>query len=700
MHVPFCAHRCGYCDFVTVTGNEDRHGAYVDALLAEFDSQRALLAVPLTTIFVGGGTPTLLGPALLDRLLDGLPAAAEITVEANPETVDDALADVLVRHRARVSLGAQSFGARELAVLERRATPDTVRGAAATLRRAGVANLNLDVLFGIPGETRAALDRDIDEALALEPDHLSCYELEAKPGTRFTFSHGAELERQAELLEDHYERVIERLETAGYRWYETANFCRDDRRCQHNLAIWRGQDYLGIGVGAVSTLGLLRRRNGPRLAPYIEMLARGESPLRLDELLTPEERLHERILLGLRLDEPIEIAPVPGRPRPRGGRPARLARDDGRRRRYPDSHTTRPHGRERRHLEADHRVSDNPSRPLSPRQELLLRLVVEAHITTGQPVGSKSLVQAGLVEASPSTVRAELAELEDRGMLDHPHTSAGRVPTEAGYRRYATELVRIGVPAEPFPVDLSTARHELDTALRATTEALASMTQLLAAVSAPSLGTTEVRHVELLRLQPNVVMAVVITATGGVAKRLFVFDGPVDSGLVDWATTYLAETVTGLRLGARQLASRLVDSSLGKSEREFLETLAPVFTELTDDGPGGLILGGTASLLAELRRRDVETIRDVVAALEERIDLLALLRGALDGERLTVRVGDDLSAPALRPLALVTASYGLANRPLGTVSVLGPTRMDYAVALRSVRAAALALSDFVEELYS
>jgi heat-inducible transcriptional repressor len=345
-------------------------------------------------------------------------------------------------------------------------------------------------------------------------------------------------------------------------------------------------------------------------------------------------------------------------------------------------------------------MTDDPkARSLSPRQELLLRLVVEAHIESGQPVGSKSLVQAGLVEASSSTVRAELAELEDRGMLDHPHTSAGRVPTEAGYRRYAAELVRVGVPAEPLGVDLSSARHELDTALRATTEALASMTQLLAAVSAPSLGTTEVRHVELLRLQPNVVMAVVITATGGVAKRLFVFEGPVDSGLVDWATTYLGETVTGLRLGARQLAARLVDSSLGSAERSFLETLAPVFTELTDDGPGGLIIGGTASLLNELRRRDVDTIRDVVSALEERIDLLALLRGALDGDRLTVRIGDELSAPALRPLALVTASYGLANQRLGTVSILGPTRMDYAVALRAVRGAALALSEFVEELY-
>ena len=157
--------------------------------------------------------------------------------------------------------------------------------------------------------------------------------------------------------------------------------------------------------------------------------------------------------------------------------------------------------------------------------------------------------------------------------------------------------------------------------------------------------------------------------------------------------------MTGLRLGARQLASRLVDSSLGSAERRFLETLAPVFTELTDDGPGGLIIGGTASLLSELRRRDVDTIRDVVSALEERIDLLALLRGALDGDRLSVRVGDELSAPALRPLSLVTASYGLANRRLGTVSVLGPTRMDYAVALRAVRGAAVALSEFVEELY-
>jgi oxygen-independent coproporphyrinogen-3 oxidase len=310
VHVPFCAHRCGYCDFVTVTGHEDAHASYVDAVLAELERERAMLAPSLETIFLGGGTPTLIGPVLLGRLLAGLPPAAEVTVEANPETVDDALAGLLAGRGVRVSLGAQSFGGRELEVLERRATPDTVRAAVATLRRAGVANLNLDVLFGIPGETREALDRDIDEALRLEPDHLSCYELEAKPGTRFTFTHGAELARQAELLEDHYEHVIERLEAAGYRWYETANFCRDDRRCRHNLAIWRGEEYLGIGVGAVSTIGLLRRRNGPRLVPYLEALGRGEGPLRQEEHLTADERLRERILLGLRLDEPLAIEPV------------------------------------------------------------------------------------------------------------------------------------------------------------------------------------------------------------------------------------------------------------------------------------------------------------------------------------------------------------------------------------------------------
>ena len=305
MHVPFCAHRCGYCDFVTVTGHADLRERYVGAVLAELDQERERLAPELETVFLGGGTPTLLGASLLDRLLDGLPGAAELTVEANPETVDDELAAVLAQRGVRVSLGAQSFGAAQLAVLERRATPAQVRAAATRLRAAGVANLSLDLLFGVPGMGRAELDRDLDEALALEPEHLSCYELEAKPGTRFSHRHGAELARQAELLEDHYEHVIERLTTAGYRWYETANFCRDDLRARHNLAYWTGRDYLGIGIGAVSTLGLERRTNRPSLAGFVDALERGEAPPRSIELLSPAERARERLMLGLRLDVPL-----------------------------------------------------------------------------------------------------------------------------------------------------------------------------------------------------------------------------------------------------------------------------------------------------------------------------------------------------------------------------------------------------------
>jgi putative oxygen-independent coproporphyrinogen III oxidase len=308
VHVPFCAHRCGYCDFVTVTGHEHVHAAYVDALLRELELERHLLADPLETVFVGGGTPTLLGPELLARLLDGLPRAREeLTVEANPETVSDALAAVLAERGVRVSLGAQSFGAAELAVLERRADPDTVRTAVARLRAAGVTMLSLDLIHGVPGQDVAAVERDLDEAIALAPEHLSCYELEAKPGTRFTHRHGAELARQAASMEGYLDVVVERLEAAGYRWYEIANFCRDDARARHNLAYWTGRDYLGIGIGAVSTLGLTRRTVRPRLAPYIDALAGGSPPPRAHEQLTASERDVERVMLGLRLDVPLAV---------------------------------------------------------------------------------------------------------------------------------------------------------------------------------------------------------------------------------------------------------------------------------------------------------------------------------------------------------------------------------------------------------
>ena len=318
VHLPFCAHRCGYCDFVTVTGGRGQHGAYVDALLAELELERGLLAPDLETVFLGGGTPTLTEARDLERLLAALPPADEVTVEANPETVTPELARLLRRQGVtRISLGAQTFEPRLLAVLERRAQPADVRRAFRLLRDAGFDNLSLDLIYGIPGQSGDDLERDLAEALALEPDHLSCYELEAKPGTRFTHAHGDELARQAEAMDGYFERVVEMLTSSGYRWYETANFCRRqdvtggrDLRARHNLGYWLGRDYLGLGIGAVSTVAGARWRNTPKLGAYLGALARGERPVREIEHLDDDVRARERLLLGLRLDEPVPVTGI------------------------------------------------------------------------------------------------------------------------------------------------------------------------------------------------------------------------------------------------------------------------------------------------------------------------------------------------------------------------------------------------------
>jgi oxygen-independent coproporphyrinogen III oxidase len=318
VHLPFCSSRCGYCDFVTAVGRRDEHGTYVEAVLAELALERDLLAREVETVFLGGGTPTFTEPAALERLLDALPPAAELTVEANPETVTQELAALLRGTGVnRVSLGAQSFQPELLAVLDRVAQPDTLRRAFYHLRDAGFDNISLDLIYGIPGQSPSALEADLGEALRLGPEHLSCYELEAKPGTRFTHAHGAELARQAEAMESYIELVVDLLTDAGYRWYETANFCRvpeavggRDLRARHNLAYWLGRDYLGVGVGAVSTIENRRWRNTPRLRAYVDALTRRQRPDRELEVLSDAVRREERVMLGLRLDEPLVLGPV------------------------------------------------------------------------------------------------------------------------------------------------------------------------------------------------------------------------------------------------------------------------------------------------------------------------------------------------------------------------------------------------------
>jgi oxygen-independent coproporphyrinogen-3 oxidase len=326
IHLPFCSSRCGYCDFVTVVGRHGEHRRYIDALLGELRLREDLLDERLETVYLGGGTPTFTDAAELERLLGALPPVAELTVEANPETVTDEVAALLAGAGVdRVSLGAQTFAPRLLAVLDRVAQPDDVRRAVYRLRGAGIDNISLDLIYGIPGQEPADLDRDLAEALALGPEHVSAYELEAKPGTRFTYAHGAELQRQAESMETYFERVVETLTAAGYRWYETANFCRaarfqvgprapvdqdaggPDLRCRHNLGYWLGHDYVGLGVGAVSTIENRRWRNAPSLGRYLAAVARGRLPPHEVEGLPASVRDTERIMLGLRLDEPLPL---------------------------------------------------------------------------------------------------------------------------------------------------------------------------------------------------------------------------------------------------------------------------------------------------------------------------------------------------------------------------------------------------------
>jgi heat-inducible transcriptional repressor len=338
-------------------------------------------------------------------------------------------------------------------------------------------------------------------------------------------------------------------------------------------------------------------------------------------------------------------------------------------------------------------------RELTPRQREILARVVQEYIATGQPVGSKYLVESAALTVSPSTVRNELAELEAQGLLTHPHTSAGRVPTERGYRFYADEaLARQDPRPGHFPLELPALRREIDSALQATTEMLSSVTRLLALVSAPPLETTTVRHVEVLLLQPRTAMVVVITSTGGVAKRLFTFEEPVDPGLAQWAREFLNERLAGVRLGTTQVRRELDDPSLSASERAFIGIVRPAFTDAIEVEQR-LFVGGAADLLDELPDEDLVLYRRVLATLGKRAALLEILGDALDSRRPFVRFGGDLAHPALQDAALVGASYGLTTQVLGAVSLLGPVRMDYEKAIQSVRGAAFELSRFVEEVY-
>jgi len=286
--------------------------------------------------------------------------------------------------------------------------------------------------------------------------------------------------------------------------------------------------------------------------------------------------------------------------------------------------------------------------------------------------------------------------LEEQGLLAHPHTSAGRVPTDSGYRYFVDRLL-----PEPrrTPVELTLVRREVDQAMRAATETLSQLTNLLAIVTAPPIRETTVRHVEVLLLQSQVLMVVVITSTGGVSKRIFTYERAVDAGLADWAASYLNEQLVGRPLGARTLRPRLADPALPDTERRFLTGLAPAFTQLEETAEATLYVDGAHRLMAEDRLGDLSQLHELMEVLERRAALLAALQQALGSREVYVRIGAENDLPALRSMSMVAANYGLPSRNLGTVSIIGPTHMDYGAVIGTVRATAGQLSRFVEDVW-
>jgi putative oxygen-independent coproporphyrinogen III oxidase len=324
VHVPFCATRCGYCDFNTYTAGELGTSAspesWLNGLRTELDLAAHVLgaAPPVDTVFVGGGTPSLLGASGLASVLDavrdsfGLSSAAEVTTEANPEsTSPEFFAGILRAGYNRVSLGAQSVAKHVLKVLDRTHTPGRPVAAAAEARAAGFEHLNMDLIYGTPGERPDDLQASLDAVLDAGVDHVSAYALIIEEGTALArrIRRGELPAPDDDILADRYEQIDSVLSTSGFHWYEVSNWAASvTARCRHNLGYWRGGNWWGAGPGAHSHIGGVRFWNVKHPAKYAGLLAAGSSPAIAREVLSDEDRHVERVMLELRLAEGLPLA--------------------------------------------------------------------------------------------------------------------------------------------------------------------------------------------------------------------------------------------------------------------------------------------------------------------------------------------------------------------------------------------------------
>jgi oxygen-independent coproporphyrinogen III oxidase len=325
IHVPFCFHKCHYCDFYSLVDTRDRQGPFVDRLVRELTALAPWAAgEPLRTVFVGGGTPSLLRPDLWRTLLRAIAAlfdlslirtggaAGEFTVECNPETVTPELMDVLVAGGVnRVSMGAQSFNPAHLKTLERWHNPENVERALATARAAGVPRQSIDLISGIPGQTLDQWRDDLDRALGLGTEHLSCYSLTYEPGTAMTarLRRGEFPKIDEDLEADMYELTVSHLRAHGLERYEVSNYARPGCEARHNMAYWRQDSWLAAGPSASAHVAGHRWKNAPRLDDYLSLgIEEGFSPITDYEAPDHARALSERIMTGVRLGEGLDAA--------------------------------------------------------------------------------------------------------------------------------------------------------------------------------------------------------------------------------------------------------------------------------------------------------------------------------------------------------------------------------------------------------
>jgi len=313
VHVPFCAAKCRYCAFYSVAFEPSAARRYLRALAVELDRRGPALSGPLKSIFIGGGTPTALGPELLKTLLSlcrpWVGQRTEVSVEANPATLTEPVVDVLAGGAVRrVSLGVQSFRDEELRWLGRLHTAEQARQAVGQVRSGGVGNVSLDLIYGLGNQTIETWRASLSEALALEPDHLSCYALSVEPGTPLERDcrAGTAREMPEDEQADCFAQAVADAELAGLEHYEISNFARRRRRCRHNLTYWHNEPYLGVGPGAASYLDGVRRTNAADVEAYADALLTGQDAPATSERLVGRAALAEAVMLALRLTDGLD----------------------------------------------------------------------------------------------------------------------------------------------------------------------------------------------------------------------------------------------------------------------------------------------------------------------------------------------------------------------------------------------------------